>query len=155
MKRFILSVTGPPALPVRNELAGLWVAAWSSVIPDIDFNARRGWLITRFEEWPMTITISETSTSSRIAVAGFALLDPGRGHLDQIAVHPDLFGSSAASCLMEAAKKQCPGGMTLEVNKQNPRAIRFYERKGFVAMGESTNPASGLPTLMMRWETSA
>ena len=33
-----------------------------------------------------------------------------------------------------------------------PRAIRFYERNGFVHAGDDVNPTSGRPVLKMAWK---
>ena len=44
-----------------------------------------------------------------------------------------------------------PKGVTLLVNKDNARAIRFYERNGFTHAGEDVNPTSGRAVLRMRW----
>lgn len=45
-----------------------------------------------------------------------------------------------------------PGGITLLVNKDNARAIRFYERNGFAHAGDDVNPTSGRPVLKMVWK---
>jgi putative acetyltransferase len=37
------------------------------------------------------------------------------------------------------------------VNKDNARAIRFYEKHGFVYSGEGANPVSGIPVSKMAW----
>ena len=39
----------------------------------------------------------------------------------------------------------------LLVNKDNARAIRFYEKHGFVYAGEDKNPVSGKPVNRMSW----
>ncbi|MDU2928262.1 MAG: GNAT family N-acetyltransferase, partial [Bradyrhizobium sp.] len=44
-----------------------------------------------------------------------------------------------------------PGGITLLVNTDNARAIRFYKRSGFVEAGADVNPTSGRPVLRMAW----
>ena len=44
-----------------------------------------------------------------------------------------------------------PAALRLEVNKDNARAIRFYERNGFGHAGEDVNPTSGRPVLRMSW----
>ena len=52
---------------------------------------------------------------------------------------------------MDEAKRLSPSGVTLLVNKDNSRAIRFYERNGFDHDGEDVNPTSGRPVLKMAW----
>jgi putative acetyltransferase len=53
--------------------------------------------------------------------------------------------------LVDEAKRLSPGGVTLKVNKDNARAIRFYERNGFGHAGVDVNPTSGRPVLRMKW----
>ena len=64
---------------------------------------------------------------------------------------PALGGSRLATSLVDEAKRRSPDGITLLVNKDNTRAIRFYERNGFAHAGEDVNPTSGLPVLKMIW----
>jgi putative acetyltransferase len=66
-------------------------------------------------------------------------------------VAPDHWGSKLAVALLDEAKRRSPGGVTLKVNKDNARAIRFYERNGFGHAGEDVNPTSGKPVLKMAW----
>jgi putative acetyltransferase len=37
------------------------------------------------------------------------------------------------------------------VNADNARAIRFYERNGFVVIGHGANTLSGRATVMLEW----
>ena len=53
--------------------------------------------------------------------------------------------------LVDEAKRLSPAGVTLLVNKDNARAIRFYERNGFAHAGDDVNPTSGRPVLKMAW----
>jgi len=75
----------------------------------------------------------------------------GSGYLDQLVVSPDQWGTELANALVDEAKRLSPSGVTLSVNKDNARAIRFYERNGFVHAGEDANPTSGRPVLKMAW----
>ena len=59
--------------------------------------------------------------------------------------------SDASRKLFERSLRLSPGGVTLKVNKDNARAIRFYERNGFGHGGEDVNPTSGRPVLRMTW----
>jgi len=55
------------------------------------------------------------------------------------------WGSPLAPLLVDAAKQRAPSGITLLVNTDNARAIRFYRRNGFVEAGKDVNPTSGRP----------
>ena len=62
------------------------------------------------------------------------------------------FRDQEAERFNEEAKRLSPSGVTLLVNKDNARAIRFYERNGFAHAGEDVNPTSGRPVLKMAWK---
>jgi putative acetyltransferase len=145
----MLRAITPDDLP---GLLDMWVASWSEAMPQIDFEARRG---------SFTQILSDLSadgyhllgTFNGIgAMVGFVALKPETGHLDQICVAADQKGSGHALVLLNAAKSLGPGVLTLTVNQANPRAIRFYERNGFVRTGEGVNPRSGLPVSHYRWQ---
>jgi putative acetyltransferase len=57
--------------------------------------------------------------------------------------------------LVNEAKRLSPDRITLLVNTDNARAIRFYERNGFVQAGADVNPTSGKPVLRMEWTAKA
>ena len=69
------------------------------------------------------------------ALIGFVTIDAS-GYLDQLVVAPDHWGSELANALVDEAKRLSPDRITLLVNTDNSRAIRFYERNGFVQAGE-------------------
>ena len=48
-------------------------------------------------------------------------------------------------------KRISPQGLDLHVNKDNVRAIRFYEKHGFVVSGEALNWRSGAAVHKMSW----
>jgi putative acetyltransferase len=133
----------------------LWVAGWSDTLPEIDFEARRSWLEARLA-WlaarGAVVTVAEDQRLGR--VVGFVTLEPDSGHLDQLTVDPAVRAAGAAVQLINHAKAQAPGVIRLEVNVANPRAIRFYEREGFVRVGESISPSSGLPIYGYEWRTA-
>jgi putative acetyltransferase len=131
-------------------LEALWCAAWERLRPDIDFRTR--WP-TLLEGWKR-----ELGSGGRLLVAespericGFAALNVGSGALDQIAVAPEAQGSSVARRLLAEAKALSPGRLRLSVNVFNARAIRFYEREGFVRVGSGRNPLSGLAVWHYEW----
>lgn len=128
----------------------LWRLTWSKHYPHLDFNAREPWWRERWR--------SELVPIARIIVAelgdaiiGFVTVDPKTMYLDQIVVAPEHWGSSIARLLLEEAKRLSPRGLDLLVNKDNFRAIRFYEKHGFAHCGEDKNPVSGLLVNRMTW----
>lgn len=60
---------------------------------------------------------------------------PHEWYIDSIAVHPDHWGEGVASRLMDlapqVAKKKGYKLVSLNVDKENPRAQRLYEHKGY------------------------
>jgi putative acetyltransferase len=127
----------------------LWRATWQKTYPSIDFTARVAWWRERWRNELVpnaTIIVAEQAG----VPVGFVTID-GSGYLDQLVVDPDRWGSTLADALVGEAKRLSPDGITLLVNKDNARAIRFYERNGFVHDGEDVNPISGRAVLRMRW----
>lgn len=133
-----------------GRLADLWVASWQAAMPGIDFTVRRDWFLAYLSD------IEAQGGETICAFAGkhplgFILLDCERGVLEQIAIWPALFGTGIGTLLLDEAKRRCPSGLSLEVNADNARALRFYEKSGFERAEFGVNPASGLPTWHMRW----
>jgi ribosomal protein S18 acetylase RimI-like enzyme len=68
--------------------------------------------------------------------------DPGIAHLMAMWVHPSLRGSGAAdelvSALMVWARTEGFALLRLDVMRDNPRAVRFYQRCGFRSTGNQT-----------------
>lgn len=133
-------------------LLDLWVASWKKIFPDIDFDARRDWLTRQIETLEsvgaLTLCLEELATAS---LAGFVIIDPVSGWLDQICVEPTCSGKGYGEKLLRAACEFSPGIVQLDVNLENQRAIRFYERNGFKRIGGGKNPLSGRPTVKMEW----
>ncbi|PWB79454.1 MAG: GNAT family N-acetyltransferase [Methylocystaceae bacterium] len=134
----------------------MWVAAWRATYADIDFEARRDWLraqILRLErDGAQTLCLLQGAPPT---LAGFIVLDPGTHWLDQLCVHPSHFGTGAAKELIEAARRLSPERIRLDVNADNARAVAFYERRGFLRIGEGRAGLSGRPTLLMEWSRLA
>jgi putative acetyltransferase len=134
----------------EDTLIALWQRTWQQAYPSIDFAARVNWWRERWrnELVPKAAIIVAEHDG---APAGFVTID-GSGYLDQLVVAPDLWGSELATMLVDEAKRRSPDRITLLVNKDNARAIRFYERNGFVHAGEDVNPTSGKPVKKMEWK---
>ncbi len=146
--------SGPPSPAAREALLDLWVAAWAEAMPAIDFAARRAWFAARVDEHLAGGAVLLEARADG-ALAGYALVNPGTGYLDQVAVLPARKGQGVASALLEQAKRLSPEGLDLHVNRDNARALRLYERHGFAVVGEGVNPRSGLPIYAMRWRGAA
>ena len=131
----------------------LWRRTWQLAYPQIDFSARVDWWRERWRNELVpsaVITIAERDG----AMLGFVTVDPHSGYLDQIVVAPETWGSRLAAALVDEAKRIAPGGLELLVNQDNARAIRFYEKHGFVITGAEVNPRSGAPLHRMSWPAS-
>ena len=127
-------------------LADLWVASWQDTMPAIDFSRRRPWILDRLRLWPAAGVLVASADG---VAAGFLLLDAAAGLIDQLVVAPAAKGRGEAASLLAAARSLAPGGLVLDVNADNARAIGFYTREGFRIAGAGVNPASGLPTWRM------
>ena len=134
-----------------HDAIGIWMRAWQTAMPEIAFAKRLEWWRHRWQHDLVpnnTITIAEVGSRPE----GFVVIDPRSGWLDQLAVEPVLWGHGVADKLMEEAKRVSPEGVHLDVNQTNVRAIRFYERVGFVRAGEGTNKHSGAATYLYEWK---
>ena len=128
----------------------LWRRTWQQHYPHLDFTARLAWWRQRWrsEMVPVAqIVLAEIDG----ALAGFVTIDPKTMYLDQIVVAPEHWGSPVALALLDDAKRLSPRGVELLVNKDNHRAIKFYEKHGFKYAGEDKNPVSGIKVNRMAW----
>jgi putative acetyltransferase len=136
----------------EDAAIALWLETWQHTYPGIDFAARVPWWRERWR--------NELVPSAAIIVAeeagaliGFVTIDD-KAYLDQLVVAPDRWGSKLADALVDEAKRLSPDSVTLLVNEDNARAIRFYARNGFAHAGKDVNPTSGRPVLKMIWKES-
>jgi putative acetyltransferase len=128
----------------------LWRRTWQRAYPRLDFTARLDWWRERWRN-ELVPTAAIVIAESQAAVLGFVTVDPKTGYLDQIVVAPEAWGSKIAEALLAEARRLSPSGLDLAVNADNARAIRFYEKHGFVATGSDVNPRSGAPVKKMAW----
>ncbi len=134
----------------EDAAIALWQRTWQQAYPAIDFAARAAWWRERWR--------GELVSKANIVVAeqadtlvGFVTID-ATGYLDQLVIAANHWGSALATMLVDEAKRLSPHRITLLVNADNSRAIRFYERNGFAHAGEDVNPTSGRPVLKMEWK---
>jgi len=134
----------------EDAAIALWLETWQQAYPSIDFAARVSWWRERWrgELVPKAAIIVAEQAD---ALVGFVTIDAS-GYLDQLVVAPSHWGSELGDTLVNEAKRLSPDRITLLVNTDNARAIRFYERNGFAHAGEDMNPTSGRPVLKMEWK---
>ncbi len=140
-----------PFVPADTEpLADLWVEAWQKTGLPIDFAARRSWFLERLAEHiagKAQVYLACPQGSQQLA--GFFILDPQVGYLDQIAVAPSFQGTGLAVRLIDLASSMTSAPLGLVVNQDNHRAVKFYLSHGFAIIGEGISAASGLKTWTM------
>jgi putative acetyltransferase len=132
----------------------LWRRTWQQAYPVIDFNQRLDWWRRRWRKEILptaTIVVAEQDDD----VVGFVTVVLATGYLDQLVVAPENWSSGLAEALLDEAKRLAPGGIALHVNKDNRRAVRFYEKHGFVIQGDDRNQYSGRPVYKMSWRPGA
>jgi len=140
----------PYAAADEDAAIELWRRTWAHHFPHIDFNARVAWWRERWRQELIPVAHVVLAEIDG-ALAGFVTVDPKTMYLDQIVVAPEHWGSGAARALLDEAKRLSPCGLDLLVNKDNARAIQFYQKHGFAYVGEDKNPVSGIPVNRMAW----
>jgi len=139
----------PYRIEDEDAAIALWQQTWQQAYPAIDFAARVPWWRERWRgELVPNAAIMVAEQAGELV--GFVTID-AKNYLDQLVVAPDRWGSELGNMLVNEAKRLSPDSITLLVNTDNVRAIRFYERNGFAHAGEDVNPTSGRPVLRMEW----
>ncbi len=153
----------PYAAADEDAAIELWRRSWQQAYPHIDFAKRVDWWRERWRKELVPtarITVAQANgaqangAQGNGALVGFVTVDPNTGYLDQIVVAPEAWGGDVAAMLVAEAKRLSPARLDLLVNKDNARAIRFYEKHGFAYAGEDVNPVSGKPVNRMSWRAS-
>jgi putative acetyltransferase len=137
-----------------QSLIDLWTAAWRETGLGVDFDARRPWLDGHLRALRAEGVAIVLGLDRDARPAGFVSIDAKSGYLDQLCVAPGERGSGLAAALLDEAKRRSPGFVELDVNEANPRALRFYQREGFVFVTRGLSALSGLPTIRLRWKAA-
>ncbi|MDR8392624.1 GNAT family N-acetyltransferase [Aliifodinibius sp. S!AR15-10] len=75
-------------------------------------------------------------------IIGFAGL--ADNNLEALFLHPSHFGKGGGKMLVNHAR-QLKGSLVVDVNEQNPEAIKFYKSVGFEVVGRSETDSGGRP----------
>jgi ribosomal protein S18 acetylase RimI-like enzyme len=84
-----------------------------------------------------------------------AFLAANSGYLSQLYVRVGHSGQGIGSMLLDLAKEQSSGLLTLHALLVNRRACRFYERHGFTVAGRDFEPKWQLESIEYQWRRSA
>lgn len=85
-------------------------------------------------------------------IVGFSGLTEGR--LEMLFVDDEHRGTGIGSLLLDDALRRYPA-LTLDVNEQNPSALVFYQRNGFVVTGRSDLDGEGRPFPLLHLSAAA
>lgn len=128
---------GPAEWP---ELVRIWRSAVEAThdfltADDIDFYERR-----LAEEYlglvDLTVAVHD---GEPVGFAGVA-----EGNLEMLFIDHQHRGRGAGSVLLADARAKNPG-LLVDVNEQNPQAVGFYHRHGFVTLSRSETDGDGRP----------
>lgn len=139
----------------QDEALAVWQRAWQLAYPQIDFSKRIDWFRDHWHELQRDSKIVVAQLVSSGELVGFVVVSPRTGYLDQVVVAPEAQRTGVGKALIDAARQIARDGLYLHVNKDNTRAIAFYEKYDFVIAGEDVNRRSGAPVYMMTWRPSA
>ena len=128
----------------------LWRRTWQKHNQHLNFTERVPWWRERWRKELVPVARVVVAQDNATLI-GFVTVDPETTYLDQLVVATEYWGSDVALMLLDEAKRISPKGLELLVNKDNARAIRFYEKHGFAYAGEDKNPVSGKPVNRMAW----
>ena len=153
MAKLSISLRPYDAAVDEDAAIELWRRTWQEAYPRIDFASRVAWWRERWRKELVPVAAISVAQADG-SLVGFVTVDQKTGYLDQFVVAPEAWGSAVGAMLADEAKRLSPTQLHLLVNKDNARAIRFYEKHGFAYAGEDVNPTSGKPVNRMSWRPS-
>jgi ribosomal protein S18 acetylase RimI-like enzyme len=72
--------------------------------------------------------------------------------ISQLYIHIDYQGMRIGQTLLERAKEQSTGRLTLYTFEVNKKAQHFYEQHGFKMIGRGYENEEGLPDILYEWK---
>jgi ribosomal protein S18 acetylase RimI-like enzyme len=93
--------------------------------------------------WEMTVFVAVTAGNEIVGTIACVVIDASEGHLRGMAVLPEWQGRGIAEKLLQSAELELAGRgcsrITLDTTEPLQRAVRFYEKHGYVASGRTTD----------------
>jgi GNAT superfamily N-acetyltransferase len=109
-------------------------------------------------EWIRSRLISTGRTTVAVAedgVVGILAISPGSeaSWIDHLYVLPEWVGRGVGTRLLDQAVRKLPPPIRLYTFRQNLRARRFYEARGFVALelGDGSGNEERCPDILYEW----
>lgn len=137
----------PFRVELADELVALWRASFERGVGVIDphpLSDQRAYLLS--EVVP--------HNSVRVALAGGCVIGFVAASVDRLAqlyVHIDYQGRGVGTLLLDWAKAQSAGRLSLFTFTRNTRACAFYEHNGFVATARGFEPDWQLEDVRYEW----
>ena len=135
-------------------MVDVWAEAWTALLPQIDFDARRPWFTQYLGTLRQEGAILLAAFDAADRVQGLVTVDPGKQEVDQLVTALAVQRRGVGRQLLRLAKELSPVGLSLTVNVMNTRALGLYLSEGFVVVGDGVSSRSGLPVHHMRWTGS-
>ncbi len=137
-----------------DEVARIWLETFESsglphsgAAPSVDdLRARIDREIT--DGWELFVA------STGECIVGMLALVVADKHLDQLFVAPHCQGQGVSRALLSFAREKMPDEIWLRAAIANLRAIRWYEREGFVKEREEVRTHWSGPRAYYRWKRS-
>jgi ribosomal protein S18 acetylase RimI-like enzyme len=137
----------PFAIVHGDEVVAMWRASFESAVgvsePHTSEQQRDYLLCTVVPNNRVLVAMA------RDRVVGFVAASAER--VEQLYVHPDYQRIGIGSRLLQWAKDQSPGHLSLFTFERNERAQKFYEARGFRVVGRGFEKLWQLPDIRYEW----
>ena len=146
-----LSAPEIPVIPTRTITAPAVFTSTPELLGKLHPTLLKQWLNGTSEQIPVLIQLRAQADLNRSTIAyAPSVVERRLALVNELQATADR-SQAGVLALLDEAKRLSPAGLELLVNKDNFRAIRFYEKHGFVYAGEDKNPVSGRPVNRMSW----
>lgn len=145
-EKFTLRIETERSGALVEELVELWessVRATHGFLADGGVEFYKPYAVEAIKCLPLVMTARANGKAA-------AFMGITGAHLDALFAAPEYFGRGAGAALMREALAR--GVRSVDVNEQNPRARRFYEKHGFQTVSRRETDDCGKPYPILRME---